>query len=79
MNDLPLPLTKPTEGAPQVPLPGGDALVGVDGNAYAVMFEVSRILKRAGASEAYCAEYRKQAMSGDYDHLLMVSVAFITS
>jgi hypothetical protein len=71
-------ITKPTEGAPDNSLlPGGGALVGVDGNAYSVMAEVSRILKRAGASREYVDAYTAEATSGDYDHLLATSIAFI--
>ena len=72
-------ITKPTEGAPDNDLlPGASALIGVDGNAYSVMAAVDRILKRAGASSAYRARYMNEATSSDYDHLLAVSVAYIT-
>lgn len=75
---LPYRLVKPTDGAPTGVLPGGDALVGIDGNAYAVMAEVARILKRAGASPDYIAQYRADATSDDYDRLLAVSIAYLT-
>ena len=38
---------------------------------------VASILKRAGASPAYINTYREQAMSGDYDHLLVVSMVYL--
>jgi hypothetical protein len=70
---------KPVVGRPDPDLlPGGGALVGIDGNAYAVMAEVARLLKYAGASRAYIEAYRQVAMSKDYDHLLATSVAYIT-
>jgi len=71
-------LTKPVEGAPTSELPGPDALVGVDGNAYAVMAFVAKTLRRAGASYEYEKAYIADATSGDYDHLLAVSIAYLT-
>ena len=52
-------------------------LVGEDGNAFSVMGTVSEGLQRAGNDQSVIDNYREQAMSGDYDHLLAVSVAFI--
>ena len=70
---------KPAMGRPDPDLlPGGDALIGIDGNAFSVMAEVTRILRKAGASAAYIEAYRHSAMSSDYDHLLATSVAYIT-
>lgn len=69
-------LTPPTDGRP-ADAPGSDLLVGTDGNAFAVMGTTSKALKRAGASPAYVAAYMKAAMSGDYDHLLAVSMAYL--
>lgn len=74
----PLRLVKPAEGGPTEPLPGGDALVGVDGNAYAIMAHVERLLKRAGASETYREAYLEDAKAGDYDWLLSTSIAYLT-
>ncbi len=75
---IPFRIIKPTEGAPTAPLPGPDSLVGVNGNAYAVMAYVERVLKRAGASPEYIASYHEQATSGDYDRLLSVSMTYLT-
>jgi hypothetical protein len=47
-----------------------------DGNAFAVIAFVRQGLKRAGNSASTMNSYRDQAMSGDYDHLLRVSLAF---
>jgi hypothetical protein len=51
-------------------------LVGVDGNAFAVMGAVSKALRRAGNSKEVCDAYTKSAMGGDYDHLLQVSMLY---
>lgn len=51
-------------------------LVGVDGNAFAVMGAVTTALRRAGNSPAVIAAYREQAMSGDYDSLLATSMMY---
>lgn len=52
-------------------------LVGEDGNAFSVMGIVSEGLRRAGNDQSAVDNYLEQAMGGDYDHLLAVSVAFI--
>lgn len=49
-------------------------LVGVDGNAYAVMGYVSKAMRETGFSKDEIDRYHKAAMSGDYDNLLRVSV-----
>ena len=66
----------PTEGRPDA-APGSESLIGVNDNAFSVMGETKRLLKRAGASQEFTDDYLKQAMSGDYDHLLAVSAAFL--
>jgi len=53
-------------------------LVGVDGNAFAVMGYVIRCMEKEGRSIEQIEEYRKDATSSNYDHLLSVSVAMIT-
>lgn len=58
-----------TEG-PKFP----DAVVilseGQDGNAFAILANASRALKRAGASHDDIQAFRKEAMSGDYDNVI---------
>ena len=49
-------------------------LVGEDGNAYAIMGSVSKAMKKAGVSKEDIDAYFKDAMSGDYDHLLQVTL-----
>ena len=52
-------------------------LVGEDGNAFNILGKVSRALKQAGYSDDFIREYQNQAMSGDYDNLLMVTMSFV--
>jgi hypothetical protein len=54
----------------------GIELVGLDGNAFAVLGAMARGLKDAGNSKAVVDSYRQQAMAGDNDHLLRVTMAF---
>lgn len=53
-------------------------LVGGDGNAWAIMGAVARALRKAGVSDEEIAEYEKESMSGDYDHLLATAMAWVT-
>lgn len=53
-------------------------LVGNDGNAFAIMGAVSKALKRAKVSEAEVNQYMAESMSGDYDNLLRVAMAWVT-
>ena len=52
-------------------------LVGVDGNAFAVMGYVSRAMKETGFSKEEISEYTKRATSGDYNNLLATSCDYI--
>lgn len=45
-------------------------LVGEDGNAFFILGRTLRALRNGGASEEELAAFRKEATSGDYDHLL---------
>ena len=60
------PLTKPTL-----------KLVGQNGNAFSMMGRVKQSLRRAGADKEYIDKYLKEATSGDYDHLLVVSMEYV--
>ncbi len=51
-------------------------LVGEDGNAFAILGRVKRALQRAGHSDLAEA-YMKEATSGDYDHLLAVTMDYV--
>ena len=52
-------------------------LIGQDGNAFSIMGRVKQALKRAGADKEYIDEYLSEATSGDYDHLLVVSMGYV--
>ncbi len=57
-------------------VPARITLVGVDSNAGSIMGEVSRGLREAGNPREVIDEYRKEAMSGDYNNLLSVSMSY---
>lgn len=48
-------------------------LVGVDGNAYAIMGYVVSALRREGKTKENIDAYLKDAKSSDYYHLIAVS------
>ena len=52
-------------------------LVGEDGNAFSVMGRVKQSLRHAGADKKYIDKYLKETISGDYDHLLVVSMEYV--
>lgn len=60
------PLSKPTV-----------KLIGQDGNAFAIMGSVKKALKSAGADKEYIDKYIIEATSGDYNHLLAVSMKYV--
>lgn len=51
-------------------------LTGHDGNAGAIIGSVALALRRAGNPEHVINEFRMEAMSGDYDHVLRTVVAY---
>ena len=52
-------------------------LVGVDGNAFAIMGYVRTAMRRAWMSREDIDAYTKDATSSDYNHLLVVSCEMI--
>lgn len=54
-------------------------LVGLDGNAYAIMARVRGALRRAGVSSEEIKDYEAQAKSGDYDNLLAVTMEWVAT
>jgi hypothetical protein len=56
---------------PQVPL------VGMDGNAFNIIGKTVKAFKKAGADKEYIDKYMEEAMSGDYDHLLGVTMEYV--
>lgn len=51
-------------------------LVGEDGNAFAIIGRVSQALKKNGYADL-AKEFQKEAMSGDYDHLLRTAMEYV--
>ena len=52
-------------------------LVGVDGNAYSVMGYVTRAMRQCGKTQDEIKAYQNDAMSSDYNHLLVVSCEMV--
>lgn len=57
-------------------IPADVDLVGVDGNAFMVVGAVRAGLRKAGNPPEVLEQFSEDAMSGDYDHLLRVSMAY---
>lgn len=52
-------------------------LIGEDGNAFAILGRTMRAMRRAQLSQAEIDEYKTEATSGDYDHLLQTTMKFV--
>ena len=52
-------------------------LTGQDGNAFSIMGRVKKALMQAGADKEYIDKFLKEATSGDYDNLLVVSMEYV--
>lgn len=52
-------------------------LIGGDGNAFAVLGSVQKAMRRAGVDKSDIDLYLKEAMSGDYDNLLRVTMSWV--
>lgn len=53
-------------------------LVGEDGNAFAILGRCSTAARRAGVSKEDRDAFLKEAMSGNYDHLLMTCMEWFS-
>lgn len=53
-------------------------LTGTDGNAYAVMGNVSKALRRAKVSQEEIDAYLAESMSGDYNNLLATACRWVS-
>ena len=49
-------------------------LVGEDGNAFSIMARTKRAMRRAGVTKEEISAYLAEAASGDYNHLLAVTM-----
>ena len=52
-------------------------LVGEDGNALAIVGRVARALRRADVDAAEVDEFRREALSGDYDNVLRTAMEWV--
>ena len=52
-------------------------LTGQDGNAFFIMARVAIALKRAGVNADEMAEFRKEALSGNYDKVLQTVMEWV--
>lgn len=52
-------------------------LSGVDGNAFCLIGAVTRALKQSGAKKEELDEFRKEALSGDYDNMLQTCMKWV--
>ena len=52
-------------------------LIDTDGNAFAIMGRVKNALVKAGADKEYVMKYQDEAMAGDYDNLLCVTMDYV--
>ncbi len=48
-----------------------------DGNAFSIIGNVSKAMRRAGINSSEVDAYRAEAISGDYDNLLRVTMATV--
>ena len=53
-------------------------LVGEDGNAFAILGRVQKAMRRAGVAKSDIDAYVKEATSGDYNHLLFVTIETVS-
>jgi hypothetical protein len=53
-------------------------LTGQDGNGFFIIGRVGMALRKAGVDQAEVTEFRKEAMSGDYDHLLQTCMRWVS-
>nr|BDD45425.1 hypothetical protein 1 [Desulfobacteraceae bacterium] len=52
-------------------------LIDTNGNAFAIIGRVKDALLKAGADKGYVQQYMNQAMSGDYDNLLCITMDYV--
>jgi len=57
-------------------VPAEIELVGTDGNAGSIMGKITGALKRADNPTWMIDLFRREAMAGDYDHLLRVAMVY---
>ena len=53
------------------------SLVGIDGNAFSIMGYTAKAMKEASFSKEEIKKYHDDATSGDYHHLVCVSMQWL--
>ena len=53
-------------------------LIGEDGNAFAILAKVKRAMRLGGVCKCQIEDFREEATSGDYDHLLRTCMKWVT-
>lgn len=53
-------------------------VIGRDGNAFAVLGGVQKAMRRGGVSEEEIKEFMAEATDGDYNHLLVTCMNWVT-
>ena len=53
-------------------------LIDTNGNAFVIIGRVKDALLKAGADEEYLLKYQEEAMAGDYNNLLCVTMDYVT-
>jgi len=51
-------------------------LIDTNGNAFAIIGRVKEALRKADADKDYIFKYQEEAMAGDYDNLLCVTMEY---
>ena len=69
-------ISVPSNGRPSDEANSAD-LIGCDGNAFSIMGTTKQLLRHYGASKEYISSYLAEAMSGDYEHLIAASAAYL--
>jgi hypothetical protein len=52
-------------------------LIGQDGNAFAILGAVTKAMRRAKVDQSIIDQYKEEATSGDYNHLLQTTMRFV--
>lgn len=52
-------------------------LLGQDGNAFFIIGRIEKEMRRAGVSKRDMAEFREEAMSGDYNNVLTTAMKWV--
>lgn len=53
-------------------------LTGTDSHPFSIIFEVTKALKAAKVPLAKCTEFREEALSGDYNHVIQTAMRWVT-